>query len=304
MTALLATLPIVLTMAVGNAIARLKWLSPSGWEGIEQLCFRVLFPALLFKSIAVSELDFTQVKTVVFSCYTVLALSIALIFGLRLCLGQKRLPNPDFTTLLQTSTRWNAFIALAAAELLLGAQGYGLVAACMAALIPVINVGLVIVMARYGSATASIKAVALSVLKNPIVQACALGLAFNLLGVPLPSPVLATLDLIGRAALGLALISVGASIRLGRLFETSPLLCAGILARPILMPLLAYAVAWGAGGTSLETAVILMVFCVPAASNGYVVAKQMGGNAQGFADVLAWQTILSLAVIPLSTLMG
>ncbi len=302
--ALLATFPIMLTMAVGYAVERLKWLSPQGWEGIEQLCFRLLFPALLFKSIALSELDFAQIRSVVLSCYVVLALSVALIFSLRFWIGQQRLPDPDFTTLLQSSTRWNAFIALAAAELVLGAQGYALVAACMAALIPVINIALIIAMARFGTAKTTPKNVVMSVLKNPFVQACALGLVVNLLSMPIPSPLVETLNLIGRAALGLALISVGAAIRFERLFVKSPLLCLGVLVRPVLMPLLAYGVAWGADCNRLETAVILLVFCVPSASNGYVVAKQMGGNAQAYADILTWQTILSLGIIPLSTLVS
>jgi predicted permease len=41
-----------------------------------------------------------------------------------------------------------------------------------------------------------------------------------------------------------------------------------------------------------------LVLSVPAASNGYIVAKQMGGNAELYADILSWQTILSMFALP------
>ena len=37
---------------------------------------------------------------------------------------------------------------------------------------------------------------------------------------------------------------------------------------------------------------------VPAASNGYIVARAMGGDAELYADMLAWQTLLSMVAIP------
>jgi predicted permease len=43
----------------------------------------------------------------------------------------------------------------------------------------------------------------------------------------------------------------------------------------------------------------VLIFAVPAAANGYVVAQRMGGDADLYADILTWQTILSLGLLPL-----
>ena len=43
----------------------------------------------------------------------------------------------------------------------------------------------------------------------------------------------------------------------------------------------------------------ILVMTVPAASNGFVVARAMGGDAELYADILVWQTILSIIAIPI-----
>ena len=42
----------------------------------------------------------------------------------------------------------------------------------------------------------------------------------------------------------------------------------------------------------------ILVFAVPAATNGFIVARMMGGDAATYADMLAWQTLLCLIAIP------
>ncbi|MEZ5912796.1 MAG: hypothetical protein R3D84_11700 [Paracoccaceae bacterium] len=36
----------------------------------------------------------------------------------------------------------------------------------------------------------------------------------------------------------------------------------------------------------------------PDATNGYVVAREMGGDADLYADILVWQTVLALLSLP------
>ena len=43
----------------------------------------------------------------------------------------------------------------------------------------------------------------------------------------------------------------------------------------------------------------ILIMAVPTASNGYILAKKMGGDAALYADILAWQTILSMLTLPL-----
>jgi predicted permease len=43
----------------------------------------------------------------------------------------------------------------------------------------------------------------------------------------------------------------------------------------------------------------VLVFAAPAAANGYIVAKQMGGDAELYADIMTWQVVLALLALPI-----
>ena len=60
---------------------------------------------------------------------------------------------------------------------------------------------------------------------------------------------------------------------------------------------LSVAAGLGLGQTEVMTGIVIMA--VPTASNGYILAKKMGGDAALYADILAWQTILSMLTLPL-----
>jgi predicted permease len=65
------------------------------------------------------------------------------------------------------------------------------------------------------------------------------------------------------------------------------------------MPLVFLGLANVFGLSSTETLAGLLVTAVPAASNGYVVARTMGGDTELYADILVYQTLLSMAAIPI-----
>ena len=295
----LSILPIFLTFVCGYAMVATNVLPRDRWEGIETLSFRLLIPVVLIRSIAVSDLSISKFGSMILVLLAALTIAGLLVLLLRSVLSQEQLPNPAFTTLFQTTTRWNAFIALAAAELLIGPEGFALIAVAMAVLIPLINIFNIIVLAVFGTARATFGMIIATVFKNPLVQACLIGLAINLSGVVLPQSIIQTLDLIGRAALGVGLLAVGAAISLKRLLKHSAAVWAGVTLRLALCPALFLLIAAFAGLNATQTLAGVLVLAVPAASNGYIVAKQMGGDADLYADILAWQTVIAMLLLPL-----
>ncbi len=296
---LLAIAPIALTILCGCVVARSGIVPAAQWGGIETLSFKVLIPAMLVSSIARLELSADALGAMlgaVILCLVGLGCGVLLLRGL---FSQQALPNPDFTTLFQTTTRWNAFIALAAAELVAGPQALALIAAAMAAMIPLINIANIVVLARFGSADPSAGQVLRTIARNPLVLACALGILLNMTALPVPIAVWQALDLIGRAALGVGLLAVGAAIMPARLLRLSAPVVLGVALRVLVGPLLFLALAYVLTLSPQETLAGVLILGVPAASNGYVVARQMGGNAELYADILTWQTVLSLAMMPL-----
>lgn len=293
-----AILPIVLTIAVGLALAQSRIIPREQWAGIEALSFRLLIPVVLFSFIIRTDLDPTRFGPLTLSL--VLALTIA--GAIVLLIGRfsnAALSNGSLTTLFQTTIRWNAFIALAAAEFFGAPSAIALIAVAMAVLIPLINVACIVVLAVWGAAVASPQGVGLAILKNPLVQASVLGVALNLLGLRLGGAVAETLDLIGRAGFGIGLLAVGAGMDLGRLARPRPLVGLALILRLVFLPVVFVFVSWPLELEPDAMLAGLLVLSVPAATNGYIIAKAMGGDAELYADALAWQTLASLVLLPL-----
>ncbi len=298
MTFALSVLPIILTLGCGMILVATRILPREHWQAIEVLSFRVLIPAVLIRAIATSDLSLWQLGPMLWILVLTLVLAGSLVLALRALCRAERLPNRALTTLFQTTIRWNAFIALAAAELFIGALGTNLIVVAMAVLIPIINIASIVVLAAFGATQTTFRLVAMTVIKNPVVQGCLIGLAINLSGMNIPHPLMQTIDMIARGALGVGLLAVGAGTSLARLRKLSFHIWLGVMLRPMICPAVFLVLAELAALGAIEKFAGVIALSVPAATNGYVITRQMGGDADLYADILTWQTILTMLVLP------
>ncbi|WP_172292629.1 AEC family transporter [Pseudoruegeria sp. HB172150] len=290
----LTILPIALAIALGWAARASGLVREQHWPGVEELSFKLLIPAILIHSIAGADLSLSRIGAFAVALVMTVAVGGAIALSLRLVLA---IPNASLSTLYQTAIRFNGFISLAAAALLMGNTGLSLIAVAMAVLIPVVNVLNIIVLAVLCGGGASPVRIVKTVVTNPLVIGGFIGIAVNQAG-GLPHWADETLEIVGRAALAVGLLAVGAGIQLKRLMDFSFLVVLGLILRPLVVPALYVGIAWLLDLSSEETLAGILIFAVPAASNGYIVAKAMGGDAPLYADLLAWQTLLCLIAIP------
>lgn len=298
MSLALAILPIILTIACGYLLVVSRILPRDRWDAIDQLCFRLLMPAILIKVIATSDIDFGRFGGLIWSLFGTLILVGAAVFVLRKLVSRDRLPDPSFSTLFQTSTRFNGFMSLAAADILAGPEALALVALAMAVLVPFLNIINIVVLAAYGTARPSLKGIVMISVRNPLLQSCAIGLVLNFSGLTLPDVLMQTLDLIGRAAFTIGLLAVGAGLGLRRLLAAAPALWLGLLFRPFVVMAVFLTIAHVMGLGPVQMLAGALVFIVPAAANGYIVARQMGGDSDLYADIMTWQAVLSMLLLP------
>jgi predicted permease len=66
------------------------------------------------------------------------------------------------------------------------------------------------------------------------------------------------------------------------------------------MPAIAIAVARTAGLAGADLLVTACCASVPAASNSYILARQMGGDAPLMAQILTFETVLAAITIPVA----
>ncbi|QUJ76356.1 AEC family transporter [Sulfitobacter albidus] len=290
-----SVLPLIFVIAAGYGLGKSGLIPRENWGGIEALSFRALIPAMLVLAIAQTDLSvaryggFAVVLLGVLACLGGLALVVWRLTGMS---------RASAGSVFQLSVRWNAFVALAAADVFL-ADGIAVLAIAIALLIPTINVACIVVLAALGPAQAGPGQIARTVSRNPLVIACAIGLALNLSGVTLPESVASALDMIARGALAVGLMAIGAGISLRRLATLDARVGVSVLLRPVIGPVLfaGLGTLWGLPAMQLFAGVL--VFAAPAASNGYIIAKQMGADAELYADVMTWQVVLSMLCLPI-----
>jgi predicted permease len=296
-------LPVFLLIMLGYGLRRFEVVPENLWRGVELLGYWAFFPGLLTTTMARADLASIELSAVSLTAIAAFCTMAAGLLVLRRPIESSlAISAPAFTSIFQSSTRWNAFIALPIAVELYGEQGTALVAVVMACLVPASNALNVAVLARYASHTApSPTRVVYIVFRNPFIWATFVGLSINILGIEIYKPLMTTLDLLGGAALGTGLLMVGSGLQVRHALPPTLPAAVGTMTKLLVMPILVslWAVLFGLQGTAFTVAIICA--SVPTAMNGYVLARQMGGDAPLQAAATTLQTVFSFATIPIIT---
>lgn len=298
LTALPVLLSVIFVLALGQLLSRTILPEASFWQSISKLSYWVLFPALLFKTVALSDFSQLQINE------TVIALLIGL-FGVTIIIwliGAKLgLAKADLSSVLQGAFRHNGFMALAIIAGLYGPEGIALGTLCLAVLVPPSNVMAVVLLILLNKSTQQEniwQLLAKELSRNPLILAILAGLIAKFAPVSLPDVVYETANLLGRGALPALLLAVGASVKFTSSVKNdmTPLGLA-LLAKLVIFPALLVGTAYGLGVTGLPLQIIAIFGVMPTAVSSFTLAKELGGNWSLMAEIISFQTIVSLPAI-------
>ena len=297
-------LPVFLLIGLGHLLKTRKLFSVTFWADTERLTFYFLFPALLVYSIGGADLGGLNIIPMA-SALIIAALIVAAVtlrFRMQLSGPPHNLDGPAFCSVFQGVTRPNTYLGLAVAFALFGDAGLALMAVSVVAIIPLVNILAVIVHQRWASDPATSlqpwTGIALQTLKNPVIGACLVGAALNITGLGLPPVVGPVLSILGKGALPLGLMAVGAGLDFRTLSQNHQLLSVVSGIKLILLP----AVTWvalvmsGVEGVSMTLALIFAT--LPVSATSYVVSRQMGGDGPLMAGIVTATTAGSLITLP------
>ncbi|MCP4333388.1 MAG: AEC family transporter [Gammaproteobacteria bacterium] len=295
-----AIAPIFLIIATGYLLFRTRLVDESVWSAIEHICFYLLLPFLIIRTLSRANLG--GVPIVDFMTVLVVAiLGMAALLILIQAFVRKRFPQsgPSFSSIFQGATRFHGFVAIAVIGPLYGDAGVTLAALALAIMVPLLNVISVIVLSVYGHSEdkPDFLAVARKIFTNPLIIACAVGLLLNWVGVP--DILFETIDIIGSGGLGLALLAVGAGMKPHQAAQHKLLLTIGVLTRLIGMPTIVILMSWLVGLDGLARSVAIIAGAVPTAASAYVMARKMGGNAELMSSIVTFQVIVAFFTLPL-----
>jgi malonate transporter and related proteins len=168
----------------------------------------------------------------------------------------------------------------------------------------VVTASLCIALSRVGSGSgrAAVANALKGVISNPMPWAIALGALTSVSGLALPAPVEKTIALLGDAASPVALFTIGAVLARSQMStaDATPLreYVPVALKKLALHPLLMWCIGHAALrlGLPLDPAaldVIILVACLPSASNVAMLAERFGANTGRIARIILVSTALS-----------
>ncbi len=261
------------------------------WGGLEKLIYFVLFPALLFNSIARTSIDFVAaapaLKTAV----------VTVLVGIFLAWLAKPLFKPaekSFASGFQTAFRFNSYIGLAIAGRLHGEAGIAAFGIIIGLVVPMCNIASVWALARHNNAS-----LWKELIRNPLILATVGGVLYSLSGLPLPEVAQMLISRMGAASLACGLLCVGAALELKNVGKNAGLIGYFTVVKLVAMPIAAIFTARALGVTGVYLDMVVLLSALPTATSAYVLAVRMGGDGPLVSQAVTISTLAGMLAIPL-----
>lgn len=304
-----AVMPIVAMVAVGYFLKKLNIITQSGAKEMNKLVFKLFLPVLLFLNVynieSFSGIDFWYIG---FVCIVVV-----LVFFLALLLVGFITKDPKKKgAWVQATFRSNyALIGIPLATSIFGASGSALATLLSAFTIPLFNILAVIALGMYSDGEekkADVKTIVLDIVKNPLIDAIALGgvallirALFTNLGIDFRISTAESLkwlysaaSQISKVATPLALIVLGANFEFSAIPSMKKEIISGVVARCVITPIIGLSLAFLIGGFSgAEFAAFVSVFGTSVAVSTVPMAQEMDSDAELAGQLVVWTTVIS-----------
>jgi predicted permease len=260
------------------------------WGGLEKLIYYVLFPALLFNSIARTRIDFAAAAPALESA------AITVLAGIALAWFARYLFKPEekaFASGFQTAFRFNSYVGLAIAGRLHGEEGIAAFGIIVALVVPMCNIASVWALARH-SETHLFK----ELIQNPLILSTVGGVLYSLSGLPLPEVAHLLISRMGAASLACGLLCVGAALTFSNAHHHVGLIGYFTAVKLLAMPIVAIVSARMLGVSGVFFDMVVLLAASPTATSAYVLAVRMGGDGPLVARSVTVSTLFGMVALP------
>ena len=300
-----ALLPVFVLILLGYLFRR--WHFPGGdfWPQAERFTYYVLFPAMLIFKLGQAQVPASAYGDILILIVAMLAAMTVLLIALQWIW---RWPGPVFSSVFQGGIRFNSYVALATAGMLLGDDGLSLIAIAVAVKVPLLNLLCILmfsVVAGWsagrgaGQSTVKLKPVFKAVVSNPLIIGSVVGMFWSYFQIGFHPLVAGILEPLSDLALPLGLMTVGAGLQLKALRGASMPFLVSSVVKLVGFPLVTAGLALLLGLEGMMVQVAILLAALPTATSSYILARQLGGDAPLMAGIISGQTLLAIVTIPL-----
>ena len=292
-----ALLPVFVLILLGYLFRR--WHFPGGdfWPQAERFTYYVLFPAMLIFKLGQAQVPASAYGDILILIVAMLAAMTLLLIALQ---WLWRWPGPVFSSVFQGGIRFNSYVALATAGMLLGDDGLSLIAIAVAVKVPLLNLLCILMFSVVaGQGAGKLKPVFKAVVSNPLIIGSVVGMFWSYFQIGFHPLVAGILEPLSDLALPLGLMTLGAGLQLKALRGASMPFLVSSMAKLVGFPLLTAGLALLLGLEGMMVQVAILLAALPTATSSYILARQLGGDAPLMAGIISGQTLLAMVTIPL-----
>ena len=302
-----AVSPIVAMVMIGYVLKKMGLMNAALAKAVNKLVFHLFLPAMLFLNVYdIDDLGSMQFDYIIYVVIVLLVIFIGAIPAVMMVAGQRERRG----ALLQSAFRSNyALIGIPLASSLFGTEGVAVATLLSAVVVPLLNVLAVISLTvfRRTKEKPSVKGILVGIVKNPLIQAVALGLvvlgvralfvnfdiSFRLSDI---TPVYTVLGYLSRLATPLALLGLGAQFEFSAVSSLKREILFGTLMRTVIVPVLGIGTAYllfRSRFSGAHFAAFVAVFATPVSISSVPMAQEMDGDVVLAGQLVVWTTVVS-----------
>jgi predicted permease len=295
------TAPVFAMLFLGVALKRLRWIDTPFIDTASSLVFRGTMPTLLFLGVFKADLDAAMQPQLLsyFFLATVASFFVAWAWAIW------RVPFEDRGIYTQGAFRGNnGIVGLALATSMYGDYGLSVGSLLAALAILCYNALSAVVLAIYSSGVKpGAKAIARSIVTNPMIIGVLLAVPIAYWKIPLPQWFLTSAEYFAQMTLPLALICIGGTLSLASLRRSSGTAIGSGLMKMVWLPLLSTFGAWLFGFRGADLAILFLYFASPTAAASFVMARAVGANHELAAAIIVITTLAAVVTTNIGLLL-
>ena len=296
--ALDATVPILLVAVIGYILGRRGFLTKEFLDVLNRLIYKIMLPLLLFRDVAAGRV--TEDFDFRFAAYCFV--STIVYFAAIWILSEIFIRDKSIIgAFVQGSYRGS--IALLGVSFVTSIYGdSGMMPLAIVSAVPLYNIFAVVLLTVRGDngavePGALARKCAKGVATNPIILGIFAGLAFSLLGLELPPIAAKTVNYFAVCCTPLALLVIGAEFEGRRALHKVVTTAVASFIKLVLLPAVLLPIAVWMGFRGQTLVVLLVMAGSPATATGYIMCKNLHGDAVLSSSIIMLTTALSALTI-------
>lgn len=287
------SLPLFVLLGLGYILARKGMFSDDYVARSTNLVYYVMLPAKMFLETANTDLKATFGGKYMVVAVVGVMIQFMLAWGLANLLCKDKSKQSAFA---HASFRGNfAYLGMALLQNIYNTSTVASAAMVMAVVLPLYNIqGVILMTIKEGGGGVQVGKILKSIMKNPVILAILAALPFAYFQIELPYVATKSLSYLQTATSTMALLTVGASIKLDDIQHDLKLLLKVSGVKLVIMPALWLALAFFAKLSAEQTVTLVIMSSMPAAVNVYIVTDKMGGDGRTASGAVVVTHLVSL----------